>query len=136
MTTSVAYTGKQFTFTLGSLDGSAQVTSIKIDEKASSDSIQFLSGSVAISKGVETTISVDLAYDGGASGTTGLYAALQASLATGAAGTVSVDGPATDSWDGSAIVTSLSAEIPADGAVTCSAELTVSGALTYTPVGP
>lgn len=135
MTTSVAYTGKQFTFTHGALDGSAQVTSIKIDEKASSDSIQFLSGSVAISKGVETTVSVDLAYDGGAAGTTGLYAALQASLAAGVPGTVSVNGPSTDAWSGSAIVTSLSAEIPADGAVTCSAELTVSGALDYTEIG-
>jgi hypothetical protein len=36
-------------------------------------------------------------------------------------------------WTGVGVVTGLSAEFPADDAATCSAELTVSGQLVFTP---
>lgn len=123
-----AITGKQFTITYDAVSGTAQVTSGTVDESASSETIQTLGGSVAVSQGVESTVSADFLYDG--STAAGFYPALKAALDSGDAATVliSADG---SSWTGSAIVTSLSAEFPADGASTCSAELTISGALTF-----
>jgi len=47
--------------------------------------------------------------------------------------TVEAESPA--SWTGDAIVTSLSAEMPADGAVTCSAEFAISGAFPFSATG-
>lgn len=126
----VAITGKQVTFTFGALDGSAQVTTATVDESASSETIQTLAGSVAIAQGVEATISADFLYDGQASG--GFYAALKAALDSGSTGVLTINAGGTSEWSGDAIVTALSAEMPADGAVTCSAELTVSGQLGWT----
>ena len=134
MTTAI--TGKACTFTYDSVAGTAQVTSSTVDEAASSETIQTLGGSVAISQGVESTISADFLYDGDVS-TGSFYQALKAALDAGSAGELTITagkGVATDpEWAGEAIVTSLSAEMPADGAVTCSAELTISGALVFTP---
>lgn len=127
----VAITGKACTFTYGSLDGSAQITTATVDETASSETIQTLGGSVAIAQGVESTISCDFLYDG-ADAVGGFYAALKAALDSGLTGTFSITGGAASEWTGDAIVTSLSAEMPADGAVTCSAELTVSGLVAWT----
>lgn len=131
-----AITGKQFTFTYDSEDGTAQVTTGSIEESAESETIQTLGGSVAISQGVTSTISCEFLYDGDQTGG-GFYAALKASLESGLPGTITIvggTGATTDpDWEGEAIVTSLSAEFPADGAVTCSAEFTVSGALAFTP---
>ena len=130
MTTAI--TGKSCTFEYGgSLTGTAQITTATIDESASSETIQTLGGSVAISQGVESTVSCDFLYDGDQ--TAGFYAALKAALDGGTTGTLTVMGGAPGgSWEGEAIVTSLSAEMPADGAVTCSAEFAVSGTLPFT----
>lgn len=125
-----AITGKACTFEFGSLDGSAQITTATVDESASSETIQTLDGSVAIAQGVESTVSADFLYDGMATG--GFYAALKAALDAGTAGTFTITADGTSEWSGDAIVTSLSAEMPADGAVTCSAELTVSGTVAWT----
>jgi hypothetical protein len=122
-----AITGKVCTFTYGSNEGTAQITTASVDESASSETIQTLGGSVAIAQGVESTVSCDFLYDGTTAG--GFYAALKAALDSGAAGALVVVADEDSSWTGQAIVTSLSAEMPADGAVTCSAELTISGAL-------
>lgn len=126
-----AITGKQFTVTADSINGSAQITSGTVDESASSETIQTLAGSAAVSQGVESTITADFLYDGNVSGG-GFYAAMRAALVAGTAVPVVIDGGGSE-WDGDALVTSLSAEFPADGASTCSAELTVSGALDFTP---
>lgn len=126
-------TGKKFTVTLGTMDGSAQVTTGTVDESSSSNTIQTLAGSATISQGVESTISADFLYDGDqAAG--GFYGVLKTALDSGAEVAVDISGGDTGAtWAGSAVVTSLSAEFPADDAATCSAELTVSGALTFTP---
>jgi len=128
----VAITGKACTFTYGTKEGSAQITTFTVDESASSNTIQTLGGSVAVSQGVETTVSADFLYDGDETGG-GFYGALRASLTAGSKGTLTIDAGTTSSWTGQAVVTSLSAEGPADDAMTCSAELTVSGSLTFTP---
>jgi hypothetical protein len=131
-----AITGKSCTFTYDTVDGTAQITTATVDESASSETVQTLGGSVAISQGVESTISADFLYDGDQA-TGGFYAALKAALDDGLPGTLDItagQGGTTDpGWSGEVIVTSLSAEMPADGAVTCSAEFTVSGALAFTP---
>jgi hypothetical protein len=131
-----AITGKACTFSYDAVEGTAQVTSSTVDEAASSETIQTLGGSVAISQGVESTISAEFLYDGDAASGS-FYQALKAALDAGSAGELSITaglGTTTPpEWTGEAIVTSLSAEMPADGAVTCSAELTVSGALAFTP---
>lgn len=127
-----AITGKQFTVTYGTMDGSAQITTGTIDESSNSETIQTLAGSVAISQGTETTISCDFLYDGDVAGGTSFYAALKAALDGGTTATIDITGGAA-SWSGEAIVTSLSNEFPADGASTCSAEFGVSGVLAFTP---
>jgi len=132
MTTAI--TGKQATFTYGATAGTAQVTSASVDESATSETIQTLGGSVAVSQGVESTVSADFLYDGDSGATTGFYAALKAALDAGTAGTLEIEtggGTTPAAWSGDAIVTSLGAEIPADGAVTCTAELTISGTLDW-----
>lgn len=127
----IAITGKQFTVTVGSTNGSAQITSGSVDESASSETIQTLAGSAAVSQGVESTISADFLYDGSAPDG-GFYAVLRAALVAGTPVPVVIDGGGSE-WEGDALVTSVGAEFPADGATTCAAELTVSGALTFTP---
>lgn len=129
-----ALTGKSVTFTYGTTSGTAQITSATIDETATSETIQTLGGSVAVSQGVESTVSADFLYDGDAA-TGSFYAALKAALDSGAAGSVEIDASG-DGWTGQAIVTGLSAEIPADGAMTCTAELTISGSLTFGAITP
>lgn len=129
-----ALTGKSCTFTYATEEGTAQITSASVDESASSETIQTLGGSVAVSQGVESTVSADFLYDGDAGASTGFYAALKAALDAGASGTLDIStggGTTPAAWSGDAIVTSLGAEIPADGAVTCTAELTVSGSLAW-----
>jgi hypothetical protein len=133
MTTAI--TGKQFTVEVDGESGSAQITTGTIDESASSETIQTLAGSAAVSQGVESTISCDFLFDGNVAGG-GFYAVMKAALAAGVAVPVTIDGGGA-SWAGDAIVTSLSTEFPADGASTCSGELTVSGELPFTaPVAP
>ena len=127
-----AITGKSFTVTFNSVSGTAQVTSGTIDETASSETIQTLGGSVAVSQGVESTISCDFLYDGDQAAA-GFYDTLKTALDAGTEATINIQGGGAD-WEGQAIVTSLSTEFPADGASTCSAEFTVSGALVFTPV--
>jgi hypothetical protein len=127
-------TGKKFTVTLDDMDGSAQVTTGTVDETSSSNTIQTLAGSASISQGIESTISADFLYDGDqAAG--GFYAVLKTALDLAEPVTVEIVGgtDAGATWTGNAVVTSLSAEFPADDAATCSAELTVSGALVFTP---
>ena len=126
-----AITGKSFTVEFNSVAGTAQVTTGTIDETASSETIQTLGGSVAVSQGVESTISCDFLYDGDEVTTGGFYNTLKAALDAGTTATITIVGGGT--WTGDALVTSLSAEFPADGAATCSAELTISGALDFTP---
>jgi hypothetical protein len=129
-----AITGKQFTVEYDTVSGSAQITTGTIDETASSETIQTLAGSAAVSQGVESQVSCDFLYDGSVNG--GFYAALKAALADGQPAVITIDGGGS-SWSGDAIVTSLSVEFPTDGASTCSAEFTISGALPFTEVaGP
>jgi predicted secreted protein len=124
-----AITGKVCTFTYATQAGTAQITTAKIDESANSSTIQTLGGSVAIAQGVESKVTCDFLYDG--ENAASFYGALKAALMAGSAGALSI--AADDStWTGQAIVTALSAEMPADNAVTCSAEFTVSGALPFT----
>ena len=133
MTTAI--TGKSCTFEYGgSTSGTAQITTATIDESASSETIQTLGGSVAISQGIESTVSCDFLYDGDVSAS--FYANLKAAIDGGTTGTLTIEGGAgtvsAPSWEGEALVTSLSTEMPADGAVTCSAEFAISGALPFT----
>jgi Phage tail tube protein len=133
-----AVTGKRFTIVHGTKDGSAQCTSASISQSASSETIQTLGGSVAISQGVETTISAEFLYDGDQAGG-GFYATMNSALASGTAATLTITGSggtAGETWSGQVIVTSLGVELPADGAVTCSAEFAISGALTFTASTP
>lgn len=129
--TTTAITGKKVTVTYGGKDGSAQITTASIDESASSNVIQTLGGSVALSQGVESSVSADFLYDGDVAGG-GFYAVLKALLDSGGEGDLSIDGDGS-TWTGKGIVTSLGAEMPADDAVTCSAELTISGKLAFAP---
>jgi Phage tail tube protein len=130
-----AITGKKCTVSYGGHDGSAQITSASIDEQGSSNVIQTLAGSVAISQGVESSVKCDFLYDGDQPGG-GFYAVLKAALKAQSEADVAIDGNGSK-WDGKAVITSLSAEMPADDASTCSAELTISGELEFTPVaGP
>jgi hypothetical protein len=135
MTTAI--TGKACTFEYDGKQGAAQITTATVDEAASSETIQTLGGSVAIAQGVESTVSCDFLYDGDTAG--GFYAALKAALDTGDTGVLTIEtggGTTPAGWTGDALVTSLSAEMPADGAVTCSAELTISGALGWSEATP
>ena len=134
MTTAI--TGKSCTFEYGgSTSGTAQITTATIDESASSETIQTLGGSVAISQGIESTVSCDFLYDGDAA-TGSFYQALKAAIDGGTTGVLTIEGgaggTAAPTWTGDAIVTSLSAEMPADGAVTCSAEFAISGTFPFT----
>lgn len=124
-----AITGKSATFTYGAKAGTAQITTATVDETASSNTIQTLGGSVAISQGVEAEVSCDFLYDGDTAG--GFYAALKSSIDAGSSGTLLITGGGDSEWSGDALVTALSTEIPADDALTCSATFTVSGALTF-----
>ena len=127
-----AITGKRCTFAYGGAEGTAQITTASIDESASTDTIQTLGGSVAIAQGVESKVTCDFLYDGNAATpATSFYAALKAALDAGNTGTLTIDADG-GGWTGEAIVTSLGAEMPADGAVTCSAEFLVSGGLPFT----
>jgi predicted secreted protein len=128
----VASTGKVATFTYAAKAGTAQITKATVDETSSADVIQTLGGSVAIAQGVESEVSCDFLYDGIAAA--GFYAALHAALVAGTAGALVVTASGASKWNGSAIVTALSAEIPADGAMTCSATLSISGTLTWVDV--
>jgi hypothetical protein len=123
-----ALTGKSFTFSYGGVTGTAQITTGTVDESASSTTIQTLGGSVAVSEGVESTVSCDFLYDGPEAAS--FYAALKTALDAGTAGAIAIAG-GVSKWDGQGIVTALSAEFPADGASTCSAEFTISGKLAF-----
>jgi hypothetical protein len=130
VTTPTAITGKKVTFEFKTISGTAQVTTASIEESADSETIQTLGGSVSISNGVESSVSCDFLFDGNqANG--GFYGALKSALVAEeeAAITIEADGA---NWTGQAIVTSLSAEFPADGASTCSAEFTISGDFPFT----
>ena len=129
-----AITGKACTFEYDTTSGSAQITTATIDESASSETIQTLAGSVVISQGIESTVSCDFLYDG-SEGLTSFYGALKAALDGSTSGVLTVvggEGAAPGTWTGDAIVTSLSAELPADGACTCSAEFAISGRFPFT----
>ena len=133
MTTAI--TGKSCTFEYGgSTSGTAQITTATIDESASSETIQTLGGSVAISQGIESTVSCDFLYDGDVAAS--FYSNLKAAIDSGSTGTLTIEGgvgvTTSPSWVGEALVTSLSTEMPADGAVTCSAEFAISGSLPFT----
>lgn len=127
MTTAI--TGKSCTFTYGAKEGTAQITTANVDETASSSTIQTLGGSVAIAQGVESEVTCDFLYDGDAAG--GFYAALKAALNAGSTGTLSLTGGGSSEWTGEALVTGLSAEVPADDALSCSATFTISGELGF-----
>lgn len=124
-----AVTGKSMTVTYGGQDASCQVSSLSIDESADAETIQTLGCSATISKGVESSLSMDLLYDGGQA--TSVYALLKGALSSGTAAAVTVTAASGEEWTGQAVVTSLGVEIPADGAVTCSTELSVSGTLSW-----
>jgi len=125
-----AVTGKSMTVTYGGTEASCQVTSLGIDESAEAETIQTLGCSATISKGVESSISMDLLYDGGQANS--VYGVLKAALGAGTAAEVEITAASGETWTGQAVVTSLGVEVPADGAVACSAEMSVSGSLAWT----
>lgn len=124
-----ALTGKAVTFSYGAVQGEAQITTASVDETATTETIQTLGGSVAIAQGIESSVTAEFLYDGDAA-TGSFFAALKAALDAGTAGALSIVA-AGGGWTGQALVTSLGTEIPADGAMSCSAELTVSGSLAW-----
>mgnify|MGYP005820448645 CR=1 FL=1 len=127
-----AITGKSVTWTYGSTPCTVQTTTVTVDEKGDSSTVQTLGGSVTVAQGVESTVSADLLYDGEQPGG-GIYGALKAALDASSSGTLTITTGADAQWTGSALVTSLSAEMPADDAVTASVEFAVSGTLAFTP---
>lgn len=129
-----AVTGKTMTVSYAGQDASCQVSSLSIDESADAETIQTLGCSATISKGVESSISMDILYDGGQA--TSVYALLKAALNAGTAAEVEITAATGETWTGQAVCTSLGVEIPSDGAVTCSTELAVSGTLTWTAPAP
>jgi hypothetical protein len=134
ITATTAITGKSVTFTFGALDGSAQVTSSSVEKTASSNTIQTYTSSVTVAQGQETKVTCDFLFDGDQ--VAGFYAALDAAFVAGTEGALDVEAGA-GSWTGQALVTALSTAMPADDAVTCTAELTISGDFPFTgPAGP
>ena len=125
-------TGARFTFSFDSKDGSAQCSSAKIAEKVSQDTGKTFGGPWVITSTDAVTITGDFLYDGNlANG--GFYAALKAAKDANLAGELIITGTAGETWTAdAALVTSLDTEMPADGAVKCSAEFTLP-ALTFAP---
>jgi len=124
-----ALTGKSVTFSYGGLAGAAQITQADISESATSNTIQTLGGSVAISQGSESEITCSFLYDGEQSA--GFYEALKGAFDAATSGALVIVAGVTSGWDGDALVTALSVAMPADDAMTCDATFTVSGALTF-----
>ena len=78
---------------------------------------------------MESEVTASFLYDG-AQATGSFYSALKAALKDGSAGELKI-GADISGWTGSALVSALSAEGPADGAMTCEATFTLSGALDF-----
>jgi hypothetical protein len=128
--TTTALTGKSMTFSYGGMDATAQVTSSNIDKQASSTTIQTYGGSAAVSQGVERTVTCDYLFDGDqAAG--GFHAILDAAVESQEPGELTVEAGAS-SWTGSAIVTGVTVDGPADDAVTVSATYVISGDFPFT----
>ena len=114
-------TGKQCTFTFGTLDASAQVTNVSPSRSSSSDTVQTLGDAVTTAAEKELTVSVELLFD---PTTNGISALLHSAWVAGTEGTAEIDyGTATSTYQ-KIIVTELGEEIPADGLVTQSVTFT------------
>jgi len=127
-------TGKSATFTYDSVQGEAQITTFSTEQTADSESIETLSGTAVLSASKEYTATVSFLFDGNTAGG-GFYKALEGSYEDGLPGTVTF-AIGTFSETGSAVVTALSKEVPADGAVTCEATLTCTGMTPTYPTAP
>ena len=122
-------TGKQCTFTYGTLDASAQVTSVGPARSSSSETVQTLGDAVTVANEKEITVALELLFD---PNTSGISALLHAAWVAGGKGTLEIDyGTATATY-ADVIVTELGEEIPADGLVTQSATFTTGTPDTFT----
>lgn len=122
-------TGKQCTFTYGTLDASSQVTSVNPGRTSSSETVQTLGDSVTVSAEKELTVGLELLFD---PDTSGISALLHAAWVDGGKGTLTIDyGGATATYT-DVVVTDLGEEVPADGLVTQTATFTTGTADTFT----
>lgn len=108
-------TGKQCTFTYGTLDASSQVTSVSPSRSASTETVQTLSDAVTSANERELTVAVELLFDPDMSG---ISALLHAAWVAGGKGTLEIDYGGAVATYADVIVTELGEEIPADGLVT------------------
>lgn len=129
--TPAVLTGKSFTFTYDGVSGTAQVTKSSVEKSTEGGStLQTFGGQVDVPGVTVSKVSCELLYDGHNTGS--IYAALDAALEAQTAGTLAIAGPSGDGWTGTAKVAKLSAETPADGAMTAKADLTISGPFPFT----
>lgn len=123
-------TGKQFTVKVGTTDYSTVITAGNVSGTATSDTIQTLAGTETVSQGPEDTASLEFLYDGA----TGLYKVLRDAYAAGTPLAIEIVGDDGKHTGSASIVSSLSLDYPADGAATCSVEM--SGLLTFAASTP
>lgn len=122
-------TGKQCTFTYGTLDASAQVTSVAPARSASTETVQTLTDAVTTANEKEVSVALELLFD---PKTSGISALLHAAWVDGGKGTLEIDyGGATATYT-DVVVTELGEEIPADGLVTQSATIVTGTPDTFT----
>lgn len=118
-------TGKQCTFTYGSLDASAQVTAVNPDRSASAETVQTLGDSVTVANEKEITVGLELLFDPEENGISSL---LHAAWVGQGDGTLEIDyGGAVATYSG-VKVTQLGEAVPADGLVTQTATFTTGTA--------
>ena len=125
-------TGKSATFTYGTTQGEAQITTFATDATATSETVETLAGSAPLSSKKEYTATVTFLFDGNLVGG-GFYKACEASYTAASSGVVSFTiGAFTEAGTGT--VTGLSKESPADGAVTAVATILCTGMTPTYPV--
>ena len=108
-------TGKQVTVTYGTLDASAQITSIGPDRGSSSETIQTLGDAVTTAGEKEITIAVELLFDPQTGGASALF---HAAYVDGGTVALEIDyGGAVATYTGVTVV-SVGEAVPADGVVT------------------
>lgn len=107
--------GKSCTVTYGTLDASAQVTTISPARSSSTETTQTLGDSVTIANEREITVSMELLFDPEANG---ISALLHAAWVAGDTVALEVDYGGAVATYASVVVTELSEAVPADGLVT------------------
>lgn len=126
-------TGKQCTVTYGTLDASAQVTSVGPDRTSSSETTQTLGDSVTIASEKEISIALELLFD---PTTTGISALLHAAWVDGGEVGLEIDYGGAVATYAAVKVTQLGEAIPADGLVTQTATFNTGQPDTFTWATP